>query len=91
MVLLASYTLLLSKYSGQEDIVVGSPIAGRPHADLDSIIGMFVNTLAMRNYPAKEKTFSQYLAEVKENALKAYEHQDYPFEALVDQLNIAGI
>ncbi|MCY8701099.1 non-ribosomal peptide synthase/polyketide synthase [Bacillus spizizenii] len=89
MVLLASYTLLLSKYSGQEDIVVGSPIAGRPHADLDSIIGMFVNTLAMRNYPAKEKTFSQYLAEVKENALKAYEHQDYPFEALVDQLNIA--
>ncbi|MGW8460335.1 non-ribosomal peptide synthase/polyketide synthase [Bacillus atrophaeus] len=89
MVLLASYTLLLSKYSGQEDIIVGSPIAGRPHADLDSIIGMFVNTLAMRNFPAKEKTFSQYLAEVKENALKAYEHQDYPFEALVDQLNIA--
>ncbi|MGN9865284.1 non-ribosomal peptide synthase/polyketide synthase [Bacillus swezeyi] len=89
MVLLASYTLLLSKYSGQEDIIVGSPIAGRQHADLDSIIGMFVNTLAMRNYPAKEKTFSQYLAEVKENALKAYEHQDYPFEALVDQLDIA--
>ena len=89
MVLLASYTLLLSKYSGQEDIIVGSPIAGRPHADLEPIIGMFVNTLAMRNYPEKGKTFTQYLSEVKENALKAYEHQDYPFEALIDQLNIA--
>lgn len=89
MVLLASYTLLLSKYSGQEDIIVGSPIAGRPHADLEPIIGMFVNTLAMRNYPEKGKTFSQYLSEVKENALKAYEYQDYPFEALIDQLNIA--
>ncbi|MGF7533043.1 amino acid adenylation domain-containing protein [Bacillus mexicanus] len=89
MVLLASYTLLLSKYSGQEDIIVGSPIAGRPHADLEPIIGMFVNTLAMRNYPEKGKTFTQYLSEVKENALKAYENQDYPFEALVDQLNIA--
>ncbi|QOQ56761.1 non-ribosomal peptide synthase/polyketide synthase [Bacillus amyloliquefaciens] len=88
MVLLASYTLLLSKYSGQEDIIVGSPIAGRPHADLEPIIGMFVNTLAMRNYPEKRKTFTQYLSEVKENALKAYEHQDYPFEALIDQLNI---
>lgn len=89
MVLLASYTLLLSKYSGQEDIIVGSPIAGRPHADLEPIIGMFVNTLAMRNHPEKRKTFIQYLSEVKENALKAYEHQDYPFEALIDQLNIA--
>ncbi|MDQ8091444.1 non-ribosomal peptide synthase/polyketide synthase [Bacillus amyloliquefaciens] len=89
MVLLASYTLLLSKYSGQEDIIVGSPIAGRPHADLEPMIGMFVNTLAMRNYPEKRKTFTQYLSEVKENALKAYEHQDYPFEALIDQLNIA--
>ncbi|MDM5301989.1 non-ribosomal peptide synthase/polyketide synthase [Bacillus subtilis] len=89
MVLLASYTLLLSKYSGQEDIIVSSPIAGRPHADLEPIIGMFVNTLAMRNHPEKWKNFTQYLAEVKENALKAYEHQDYPFEALVDQLDIA--
>ncbi|MCO4850630.1 non-ribosomal peptide synthase/polyketide synthase [Bacillus vallismortis] len=89
MMLLASYTLLLSKYSGQEDIIVGSPIAGRPHADLEPIIGMFVNTLAMRNHPEKGKTFTQYLSEVKENALKAYEHQDYPFEALVDQLDIA--
>ncbi len=53
MVLLAAYNLLLSKYSEQEDIIVGSPIAGRPHVDLENIIGMFVNTLAMRNYPEK--------------------------------------
>ena len=51
MVLLAAYNILLSKYTGQEDIIVGSPIAGRQHADLENIIGMFVNTLAMRNYP----------------------------------------
>jgi tyrocidine synthetase-3 len=88
MVLLGAYTILLSKYSGQEDIIVGSPIAGRPHADLENIIGMFVNTLAMRNHPAGEKTFQEFLAEVKTNALQAYEHQDYPFEELVDKLNL---
>ncbi|WP_432401628.1 non-ribosomal peptide synthase/polyketide synthase [Wukongibacter sp. M2B1] len=88
MVLLAAYTSLLSKYTGQEEIVVGSPIAGRPHSDLQDIIGMFVNTLAMRNYPKREKTFEKFLQEVKENALKAYENQDYPFEELVDKLNL---
>ncbi|AET61298.1 peptide synthetase 3 [Paenibacillus terrae HPL-003] len=88
MVLLAAYTALLSHYSGQEDIIVGSPIAGRPHADLGSLIGMFVNTLAIRNYPAGGKTFRDYVLEVKENALKAFEHQDYPFEELVDKLGV---
>ncbi|WP_157244253.1 condensation domain-containing protein, partial [Paenibacillus elgii] len=52
MVLLAAYMTLLHKYSGQEDVVVGTPIAGRPHADLEPVIGMFVNTLALRSYPA---------------------------------------
>ncbi|KJD42170.1 non-ribosomal peptide synthetase [Paenibacillus terrae] len=88
MVLLAAYTSLLSHYSGQEDIIVGSPIAGRPHADLGSLIGMFVNTLAIRNYPEGGKTFRDYVLEVKENALKAFEHQDYPFEVLVDKLGV---
>ncbi|MBE0339247.1 non-ribosomal peptide synthetase [Paenibacillus sp. 23TSA30-6] len=88
MVLLAAYTALLSHYSGQEDIIVGSPIAGRPHADLGSLIGMFVNTLAIRNYPEGGKTFRDYVLEVKENALKAFEHQDYPFEELVDKLGV---
>ncbi len=89
MVLLSTFNILLSKYSGQEDIIVGSPIAGRPHADLDNIIGMFVNTLAMRNYPNGEKTFKEFLKEVKENALGAYENQDYQFEELVEKLNVA--
>ncbi|MEC0182799.1 non-ribosomal peptide synthetase [Paenibacillus peoriae] len=88
MVLLAAYTALLSRYSGQEDIIVGSPIAGRPHADLGNLIGMFVNTLAIRNYPEGGKTFRDYVLEVKDNALKAFEHQDYPFEELVDKLGV---
>ncbi|MGB7604143.1 MAG: amino acid adenylation domain-containing protein, partial [Lutisporaceae bacterium] len=89
MVLLSSFNVLLSKYSGQEDIIVGSPIAGRPHADLENIMGMFVNTLTMRNYPSGEKTFKEFLREVKENALGAYENQDYQFEELVEKLNVS--
>lgn len=89
MVLLAAFNILLSKYSGQEDIVIGCPIAGRTHADMRNIIGMFVNTLAMRNYPAGQKTFREFAREVKENALKAYENQDYQFEELVEALKIS--
>ncbi|KPV61396.1 hypothetical protein QJ48_00270 [Paenibacillus sp. A3] len=88
MVLLAAYTTLLSKYSGQEDIIVGTPIAGRPHADLQPMIGMFAGTMALRSCPAGEKTFLNYLQEVKELALRAYENQDYPFETLVEKLNV---
>ncbi|TKH41704.1 hypothetical protein C1I60_20515 [Paenibacillus terrae] len=88
MVLLAAYTALLHQYTGQEDIIVGSPIAGRPHADLEPVIGMFVGTLAMRNYPTAGQTFRSYVENVKKHALKAYEHQDYPFEELVDKLKV---
>ena len=88
MVLLAAYNILLSKYSGQEDIIVGSPVAGRQHADLENVIGMFVNTLAMRNYPEHHKKFKEFLEELKENSLKAYENQEYQFEELVDNLVI---
>ncbi|WP_257207177.1 condensation domain-containing protein, partial [Bacillus thuringiensis] len=88
MVLLAAYTTLLAKYSGQEDIIVGTPIAGRTHADLEPIIGMFVNTLAIRNYPEGDKTFYMYVQEVKETMLNAYENQEYPFEELVQKVNI---
>jgi fengycin family lipopeptide synthetase D len=88
MVLMAAYTALLYRYSGQEDIVVGSPIAGRPHADLQGIPGVFINTLAMRNRPVGTKTFEQLLAEVMETAFKAYENQDYPFEELVGKLDL---
>ncbi|WP_340018592.1 amino acid adenylation domain-containing protein [Paenibacillus sp. FSL H3-0457] len=88
MVLLAAYTVLLSKYSGQEDLIVGTPVAGRTNADLEPVIGMFVNTLALRNRPSGDKTFLSYLEEVKETALGAFENQDYPFEDLVERLNV---
>ncbi|KAF6577581.1 condensation domain-containing protein, partial [Paenibacillus sp. EKM211P] len=89
MVLLAGYTMLLHKYTGQEDVVVGTPIAGRNHSDVQPLIGMFVNTLAIRSYPAAVKTFLDYLKEIKETTLGAFEHQNYPFEELVDKVNVA--
>ncbi|MGE5343722.1 MAG: amino acid adenylation domain-containing protein [Candidatus Omnitrophota bacterium] len=91
MVLLAIYHVFLSKLSfngEKEDIIVGTPVAGRRHSDLEKIIGMFVNTLALRNQPMGEKTFSGFLLEVKENTLHAFENQDYPYEALVERLNL---
>ncbi|MED2964635.1 amino acid adenylation domain-containing protein, partial [Bacillus swezeyi] len=88
MVLLAAYSTLLARLSGQEDIIIGSPIAGRPHKDLEPVIGMFVNTLAMRTHPTENKRFSDLLREVRQTALEAFEHQDYPFEELVDKLGV---
>ncbi|MCX7922789.1 MAG: amino acid adenylation domain-containing protein [Clostridia bacterium] len=88
MVLLGTYNTLLAKYTGQEDIVVGTPVMGRSHVDLEGLIGMFVNTLAMRNQPKGEKTFTEFLKEIKESSLEAFENQDYQFEELVEKLNI---
>ncbi|MCK4260254.1 MAG: amino acid adenylation domain-containing protein, partial [Halanaerobiales bacterium] len=88
MTLLAAYNVLLHKYTNQEDIIVGSSIAGRPHADLEKIIGMFVNTLALRNYPAVEKPFIEFLTEVKESTFLAFENQDFQFEMLVEKLDL---
>lgn len=90
MLLLAAYTVLLSKYSGQHDIIVGSPISGRRHEDLTNVTGMFVNTLALRNYPVENKTFSDFLREVRINALTAYENQDYRLETLVEKRGLSG-
>ncbi|CCF15397.1 tyrocidine synthase 3 [Brevibacillus laterosporus GI-9] len=88
MVLLSGISILLSKYSEQDDIIIGSPIAGRPHGDLQNIIGMFVNTLAMRSHPVGSKSYKAFLQEVKESALQAYDNQDYPFEALINKVNV---
>ncbi|HLP57758.1 MAG TPA: amino acid adenylation domain-containing protein, partial [Candidatus Deferrimicrobium sp.] len=88
MVLLAIYTIFLAKITNQEDIIVGSPSAGRRHADLEQILGMFVNTLAFRNYSNGEKTFAGFLGEIKEKVLKAFENQDYPYESLVEQVAV---
>jgi 3-oxoacyl-(acyl-carrier-protein) synthase/acyl carrier protein/NRPS condensation-like uncharacterized protein len=86
MILLSVYNVMLAKICVQEDIVVGIPIAARTHADLQNVIGMLVNTLAVRNSPCSEKTFREFLKEVRENTLAAYENQDYLFEDLVEQL-----
>jgi amino acid adenylation domain-containing protein len=88
MLLLAAYKVLLHRYSGQEDIVVGSPVAGRPHPDLESMVGMFVNLLPLRTRPQAAKTFEAYLGEVKTAALGAYDNQHYPFEELVEALSL---
>ncbi|MGD2093156.1 MAG: amino acid adenylation domain-containing protein, partial [Candidatus Aminicenantes bacterium] len=86
MFILAIYNILLCKLSGQEDIIIGTPIAARRHKELERVIGMFANTLAMRNYPWGEKSFNQFLIEVKERTLEAFENQEYPFEELVEKV-----
>ncbi|WP_255321653.1 amino acid adenylation domain-containing protein, partial [Paenibacillus thiaminolyticus] len=86
MVFLAAYSTLLSRLSGDEEVIVGSPVAGRPHADLADIMGMFVNTLALRTFPSGQKAFAEYLEEIKQTALDAFEHGEYPFEELVDHV-----
>jgi acyl carrier protein len=88
MVLLAVYNVFLARISTQEDIVVGSPIAGRSHTDLEQIIGMFVNILALRNFPASGKPFKEFLREVKKKAVAAFENGDYHFENLVEKLEL---
>jgi amino acid adenylation domain-containing protein len=84
MLMLAATYTWLAKLSGQEDIVVGTPVAGRRHADLEPVIGMFVNTLPLRAHPAGGKSFLEFLAEVKEKTLDAFENQEYQFEDLVE-------
>ncbi|NOQ25909.1 MAG: amino acid adenylation domain-containing protein, partial [Bacteroidales bacterium] len=86
MSLLSIFTIMLSKLSGQEDIIVGSPIAARRHADLEDIVGVFVNTLAIRSDVSGDKGLIDYLQELKENTLEAYENQEYQFEDLVEQV-----
>ncbi|WP_051624339.1 non-ribosomal peptide synthetase [Clostridium akagii] len=88
MTLMTAFNILLLKYTHQEDIVIGSPISGRSNKELENMIGMFVNTLAFRNYPTEEKVIKDFLLEVKDSTLKAYENQDYPFERLIDKLKI---
>ncbi|MCH7324060.1 amino acid adenylation domain-containing protein, partial [Solibacillus sp. MA9] len=88
MVLLSAFYILLSKYSRQEDIVIGVPVAGRSHVDLQNIIGIFVNTVALRMKPVGGKDFTEFLNEVKENSIKAYENQSYQFEALIEKLDV---
>jgi hypothetical protein len=80
------YNVFLAKLSGQEDIIVGTVAAGRRHADLEPIIGMFVNTLALKNYPKGDITFKEFLKDVSRRTVNAFDHQDYQFEDLVGKV-----
>ncbi|RAM53131.1 MAG: non-ribosomal peptide synthetase [Hapalosiphonaceae cyanobacterium JJU2] len=86
MTLLAAYNTLLYRYTGQEDILVGTPIANRDRSEIEGLIGFFVNTLVMRTDLAGNPTFSELLSRIREMALGAYAHQDLPFEMLVEAL-----
>jgi amino acid adenylation domain-containing protein/non-ribosomal peptide synthase protein (TIGR01720 family) len=86
MTLLAAYDLLLSRYSGQDDIVVGSPIAGRTRAESEALIGFFLNTLVFRTRLDGVGTFRELLGRVRATCLSAYAHQDMPFERLVQEI-----
>jgi amino acid adenylation domain-containing protein/FkbM family methyltransferase/non-ribosomal peptide synthase protein (TIGR01720 family) len=86
MTLLAAFKILLQRYSGRPDIVVGSPIANRNRAEVENLIGFFLNTLVLRTDLSGNPTFRDLLGRVREVALGAYEHQDLPFEKLVEEL-----
>ncbi len=86
MTLLAGWQLLLSRYSGQDDVVVGAPIANRHRAEVEPLIGFFINTLALRSRLDPATSFRELLAQVREVTLGAYAHQDLPFEKLVEEL-----
>ncbi|GAB5525194.1 MAG: hypothetical protein Roseis2KO_30660 [Roseivirga sp.] len=88
MVLLSVYNILLAKLSNSENIVVGTDLFGRPHTDLENIIGMFVNTMGIRTSPRAELSFREYLNEVKTKALQCFDNQDYQYEELVNELDI---
>ncbi|NET09553.1 MAG: amino acid adenylation domain-containing protein, partial [Symploca sp. SIO2B6] len=86
MLLLTAFNILLHRYSGQEDILIGSPIANRNQSEIEGLIGFFVNTLVLRTQIEGNPSFKELLTQVREIAMAAYSHQDLPFEMLVEAL-----
>ncbi|GJG89251.1 hypothetical protein tb265_44320 [Gemmatimonadetes bacterium T265] len=90
MTLLAAFGALLARYAGQDDVVVGSPMAGRGHAEVEGLIGYFLNTLVLRTSVAGDPTFAELVGRARDSALGAYEHQEVPYEKLAAELRGAG-
>ncbi|MEQ9660886.1 amino acid adenylation domain-containing protein, partial [Fulvivirga sp.] len=88
MVLLSLFNILIARLGNQTDIVVGTPVSGRTHADLEKMVGLFMNTVAIRTKVNGTQSFKEFLKENKRNILACFENQNYPYEALVDELNI---
>jgi amino acid adenylation domain-containing protein len=86
MVFLAAFAVVLQRHTGEDDLVIGTPIANRTHADLEGLIGLLVNTLPIRLDLSRNPTFRELLGRVREVVLNAYDHQDLPFERLVEEL-----
>src|SRR4051812_7650615 len=87
MTLLGAFQVLLHRYTGQDDIIIGSPTAGRNRPEVEPLIGFFVNTLVMRGDLSGNPTFREVVERVREMASSAYAHQDLPFERLVEELH----
>ena len=88
MTLLAAFSILLAKICGQPEVVVGTPVAGRRHQALEQVIGMFVNTLAMRLAPGGDKSVLDYIREVRKHVIQAFDNQDFPFDDLVERAHV---
>lgn len=85
---LAAFQVLLHRYCGQDDLIVGTPMGGRSHSDVERLIGMFVNTVAVRTDLSNDPRFVDVLAQVKETVLEAFDHQEYPFDRVVEELDV---
>jgi polyketide synthase PksJ len=88
MLLLSVYTILLGKLANQQDVIVGTITAGRQHSDLEGIIGMFVNTIPIRNKLRSDLSFPELMEQVRSKTLQCFENQSYPYEALIDELKV---
>lgn len=88
MSLLSSLYVFIYRYTGQQDLIVGTPVSGRSHLDLKSIVGFFVNTLPLRSFIDPSDNFAQLLSKTRTDVLEAFEHQDYPFDLLIDKLKL---